>query len=269
MNFKDRFIYIILLITTLTGCYDRDFSTPAQKQIDEYRKIGKMCLIPKDPSSSIVLAETNNKDIIDITKVATPKIPEESVQDVNVEVDSTTMFGLQKDDLVLGNASAKVVVIEYSSPTCLHCGYFHKEILPVLKKKYIDSNKIAYIIRPFISNKQDLDAAILTRCGIKDDYLKIVNILYKKQESWAYHSNYRQILADIGALAGISLENYDKCLQDNTISDYLINNSRAISHVPKFLGTPSFVVDGEFLEAGYSAENLSNLIDKAIKKYGE
>lgn len=256
MNVKNPLIYIILLTITLSGCYERDFSTPAQPQIDEYRKMGKMCMAENK----------NDKTSSDNAQnVQNPKIPDQPVE--QAQSSSATMFGIQNGDIVFGNPDAKVVVIEYSSPTCLHCAYFHKEILPNLKKKYIDSGKVAYLIRPFISNKQDLDAAILTRCGSKDDYLKLVDILYQKQESWSYHSNYREILQNIGGLAGISAADYEQCLQNEEISNYLINNSRAISHVPNFLGTPSFVVDGVFLEDGYSEENLSDLIDKAMKKY--
>lgn len=257
MNLRISLIYIILLTIILSGCYERDFSTPAQPQIDEYRKAGQMCMIEVKDN------ETSQNKTPDIE---TPKIPEKQQEAV---LPSTNMFSVLEGDIVFGNPDSKVILIEYSSPTCLHCAYFHKEILPNLQKKYIDSGKIAYLIRPFISNKQDLDAAILTRCAPKSDYLKMVTILYQKQDSWSYHSNYRQILQEIGGLGGISAENYEKCLQDEEISNYLINNSRAISHVPGFLGTPSFVVDGAFLENGYSQENLSDLIDKAIKKYAE
>mgnify|MGYP002525781835 CR=1 FL=1 len=46
------------------------------------------------------------------------------------------------DDFVLGEATAPVTIIEYSSLTCSHCARFHDQVLPALKKGLIASGKI-------------------------------------------------------------------------------------------------------------------------------
>ena len=73
-------------------------------------------------------------------------------------------FFAQADDIIYGNAESKIVFLEYFSPTCPHCVDFRNKIFPKIKEKYIDTGKILYILREFIGNKQDLDAAILARC---------------------------------------------------------------------------------------------------------
>lgn len=244
-------LLILILPFLLTSCYEKDFSTPAQAQIDQYREIGRMCMAKKSPAqeSTTTTPPTNDQQA--------PAIP----------LDPTTMFMIQKNDIVMGNASSTIVVFEYSSPTCSHCAYFHKEIFPALKAKYIDTGKVAYVIRSFISNKQDLDGAMLSRCVPQDQFLKIITILYQQQESWAFNSNYREILTNIGQLSGLKPEEYSKCLENTELGDFLINNTRAITHIPKFAGTPSFIIDGQLLETAYTIENLSAAIDEAIAKY--
>ncbi|MBP7190274.1 MAG: thioredoxin domain-containing protein [Rickettsiaceae bacterium] len=247
-----RVFFCFLLIFCLSGCYEADFSTPAQNQINEYRKAGKMCRVKSNPI---------------IASQPTPSTQPEEAPQVQQEFDESTIYGVLKDDVVVGNAEAKVVVVEYSSPTCLHCSFYHKEIYPKIKAKYIDSGKVAYVVRPFISNKQDLDSAILVRCVAKESFDKILEILYQKQDSWAFHSNYRDVLTNIGEIAGLSSDEYQKCLKDDNIADMLINHTRAITHVPGFLGTPSFMIDGVLMNSAYTFENLSNAIDSAIEKY--
>lgn len=244
-----RFAFCALAVFCLSGCYDSDFSTPAQSQIDEYRKVGKMCKVKP------------------ATQVSSGQMPNELATSPQPQFDESTIYQVQKDDVVVGNRESKVIVVEYSSPTCLHCSYYHKEIYPKIKSKYIDSGKIAYVIRPFIGNKQDLDSAILARCVSRDSFEKIVDILYKKQDSWAFHSNYREVLANIGEIAGLSQGDYQKCLNDEELSDFLINHTRAASHLSGFMGTPSFMVDGVLMSASYTLENLSNAIDIAIEKH--
>lgn len=180
------------------------------------------------------------------------------------EVDKD-LFSIHKGDIVLGNKDAKVVVVEYSSLTCPHCSYFHKVVYPELKAQYIDTGKIAYVLREFISNKQDLDGAILARClDDKEDPLKLLNILYAQQDNWAFNKNYREILENIGQLAGISKEKYAECLGRSELVESLANQSRAITFFKDFVGTPAFFVDGKMHRGIYDAATLSKTIDEAL-----
>lgn len=173
-------------------------------------------------------------------------------------------FNVSKNDIVLGNVKANVVVIEYFSPTCPHCAYYHETILPKLKKKYIDTNKIAYIIREFIGNKQDLDAAILQRCkNNTDSFLKFQSVILMQQDKWGSSNRYRELLTNIAQIGGISAETYAKCLNDNQIVEILIANTNLAASVPNFIGTPTFFVNG-ILTNGYDLQTLSKVIDKAL-----
>lgn len=179
------------------------------------------------------------------------------------------VFDVDEDDVVMGNPNSSVVVIEYSSPTCSHCAYFHKEILPELKKNYIDTMKISYVIRQFISNKQDLDATILVFCGKKENATKMLDIFFTQQSSWAFNTNYRDILTNIGQLSGVTPDAYAKCLDNSELLGKITGKSRAVMRVPKFVGTPAFVIDGAFHDKSYSYQNLSEAIDAAIAKHSD
>lgn len=196
----------------------------------------------------------------------TPKPLVEGEQIPNDAVAAEDMFKLQADDIVLGNSDAKVILIEYSSLTCPHCAYFHKDVYPELKKKYIDTNKITYVLREFISNKQDLDGAILARClEDKKDPLKLMNILYTQQDNWAFNKNYRELLENIGQLAGISKEKYATCLARSDWIQTLANNSRSVTFNKEFVGTPAFVINGNVHKGIYDEATLSKAIDDALE----
>jgi protein-disulfide isomerase len=240
-----KYISQILVLLLLSSCSEQvDFSTPAQNHINEYRSKHQECK----------------------TQDYSKPLPDQTLDTTSHQTQSTdVIFALQSEDVILGNPQSSVIVIEYSSPSCTHCAYFHKAIYPELQKKYIDTAKIAYVIRPFITNKQDLDAAVLAKCGAKEKFVDLLDIFYKQQESWAFNANYREILTNIGQLIGITPEQYAICLNDETMLQPLINHSRAISRVPTFIGTPAFVINGEFYSKSYSLQNLANAIDAAIK----
>ncbi|MGI4775584.1 MAG: thioredoxin domain-containing protein [Janthinobacterium lividum] len=199
---------------------------------------------------------------------ATDKTSNEPVQDkVITEPVKSVNLDINDNDIVLGNRNSKVVFIEYFSPTCPHCAYYHKNIFPAIKKKYIDTNKVAYIIREFVGNKQDLDAAILARCkGDDDSFIKFANVILQQQESWSLTNKYREILTNIGQLGGISPEKYSKCLGDNKLAELLITNSKIAAKSPKFIGTPAFFVNGLQFGGTYSVDGISEIIDQKLSQ---
>jgi protein-disulfide isomerase len=240
MNY--RVILFVICTLLLSSCSDKESGKPAEK--------------PQEKQVADDNATTQSQQMVAAAS-AIPVIDDNS-------------FKIDMRDHVLGNRDAKVVLMEYSSPTCPHCSYFHKEILPKLKEKYVDTGKISYVLREFVANKQDLDAALLGRC-YKDesDPMKLLNLLYIQQDSWAFNKNYREILTNIGGLAGISREKYMECLSDKGAIDFLLKQARIITSYPGFVGTPAFLVDGVMHKGAYSFDGLSKSIDAKLKQLEE
>ncbi|WP_417904599.1 DsbA family protein [Candidatus Tisiphia endosymbiont of Micropterix aruncella] len=204
----------------------------------------------EEPLDMVEDSATNSTDISDVSLKQMPYKP---------------TFNVSQNDIVLGNIKATVVVVEYFSPTCPHCAYYHEKILPELKKKYIDTNKIAYIIREFIGNKQDLDAAILARCpNDLDSFLKFQSVILAQQDKWGSSNRYRELLTNIAQIGGVSAETYAKCLSDNQIVETLLANTNLAASSQSFVGTPAFFVNG-ILTNGYTLEILSRVIDKTLE----
>lgn len=233
---KKVIILIFLVLTTILnscGQQEEQVNDPAQRQIEAYTKESKECDKEKK-------AEQNN---IDSNLLVLPT------------------------DIVLGDPNSKVVVLEYFAPTCPHCANYHKFILPELKAKYIDNKKIAYIFREFIGTKQDLDAAILMRCkGDLDSYVKFLEVVLSKMDSWAYNKNYREILTNIGSLGGVSPDNFTKCLDDPAKTKILMDNTKIAANFRGFLGTPTFFINGQQFNSRYTVEEMSKVIEELFAK---
>ncbi len=181
--------------------------------------------------------------------------------------DGEDIHAIMDDDVVYGNRNASVVMVEYFSPTCPHCDTFHKRMFPKIKKKYIDTGKIAYVSRIFIGNKQDFDAAVLAKCsGDMDKYSQFVEVLLSKQSSWAFSKKYKDLLTNIGMLGGVSAEQFAKCLNDKDLIDSLRIKSSKITAEPGFVGTPTFVINGKHHKKSYSVKDISKEIDAILNE---
>ena len=76
-------------------------------------------------------------------------------------------------DRSLGRADAPITIIEYASLTCPYCRKFHRTTYPTLKRKYIDTGKVRFILREFPIGRTSGTAWIVTRCAAPAKYFKL------------------------------------------------------------------------------------------------
>ena len=92
-------------------------------------------------------------------------------------------MAIQPTHHVLGDPKAPVTLIEYASFTCPHCAHFDTQILPEVKKKWIDSGKVKLIYRDFPLDQTAVKAAQLAECSGKDRYYAVVDMICFTPES--------------------------------------------------------------------------------------
>jgi protein-disulfide isomerase len=170
-------------------------------------------------------------------------------------------------DHTLGNPSAKVVVIEYASPTCPICANFMINLFPKLKSGYIDTGKIFYVYRTFLRGPDDGSAEKLARCMPKDKYMAFNDSLFRNQAKWDYEfgipspDGVHVALVQLAQQAGMSSADADRCLAST--SDEAAINKVGEDAVAKYAvgATPTFVVNGQ-AEAGF--DDLFSRLDMAL-----
>ena len=74
-------------------------------------------------------------------------------------------------EMALGRKDAPVTIVQYASMTCPYCRQFQVDTFPVLKREYIDTGKVRYVLRAeFPIGKQSGLATIALRCAPADKY---------------------------------------------------------------------------------------------------
>ena len=64
-------------------------------------------------------------------------------------------------DREYGNRNAPVTIIEYVSLTCPYCRAYHAKVFPRIKRTYVDTGRVRYIIREFAIGQTAGAAAIV------------------------------------------------------------------------------------------------------------
>ena len=156
------------------------------------------------------------------------------------------------DDMSLGKADAPVTVIEYASLSCSHCGKWENEVFPAFKAKYIDTGKVHYVFREFITAPPEFAAsgALLARCAGKDKYFTVVQAVFHAQEEIFTTGDIRGPLLRIAETAGMNEDQFNSCVGDEKALAALNARVEKYAKEAKIEGTPTFFFNGDKYDKG-------------------
>jgi protein-disulfide isomerase len=170
------------------------------------------------------------------------------------------------DDMSLGDPHAKVQVVEYASASCPHCARFALEVFPAFKAKYVDTGKVRYTLKEYITEPEVLSAGgfLLARCAGKDRYFTVLEAVFRDQgamvESGDYRTGLLKIARDPG---GLSEAQFGACMKDKAAARQLSIRVERHLKVDKVEATPTFVINGRRVEGEMTLPELDAAIAKA------
>ena len=169
------------------------------------------------------------------------------------------------DDMTLGNAAAKVTVVEYASVACPHCAKWNDEVFPAFKAKYIDTGKVVYVAREALTGEPRLAnaGAMLARCAGKDKYFQVTDAIYHAQASIFQTGDIRGELLTIAQAAGMSEDQFNACLTDEKAAKSAERIEKQMK-ADKIEGTPTFIVNGKKVGGESGGEVTLAQLDAAI-----
>ena len=167
--------------------------------------------------------------------------------------------------IVIGNKNAKISIIAYESLTCSHCANFHIDVLPDLKKEYIDTGLAKIEFRHFPLDVAAFNASKIAQCK-NDGESNILNSLYLNQSKWVKGKTIEEVNESLKRFLvseGIKVD-FDKCTTDKSIEDFVLNDR--IEGVKKFNvnATPTIIINDKKFEKSLNYKNLKKSLEKLI-----
>ena len=170
-------------------------------------------------------------------------------------------------DRSLGRADAPVTVIEYASLTCPYCRRFHTEIFDQVKKAFIDTGKVHWILREFPIGHTSGAAWIVNRCAPEKDYFKLYDTFMRNQATWVSLEVRPDMIAAVAAKAGMDRKGFDACWQ-NAETDKALRWGKARARQLGVSGTPTFFIGTTKIRAVPSFAEFSEMVEAEIRQPG-
>jgi protein-disulfide isomerase len=172
-------------------------------------------------------------------------------------------------DMSMGDPKAPVTMVEYASASCSHCAAFNNEVFPAFKAKYIDTGKVHYTLKEFLTPPVEMAAAgfLTARCAGKDKYFSVLDAVYHSQQEMFQSGDIRGPLLRIAQSAGMTEAQFNTCITDETALKALNARVEKAARDEKITGTPTFVVNGKQVASGeVTLQQLDTAIAEATKK---
>ena len=176
---------------------------------------------------------------------------------------------LNKNDqfIVLGQDNALVKIKIFSSFTCPHCASFHFNIIPEIKKEFVDTGKVQIIFIDFPLDQAAFNASKILHCTDKEKQINLMDIIYENQEKWTSGTNIDDINKNLKFLVkdqGINSDKFEKCLSNDDVMDKILNGRIDAMQKYTIQATPTIVINEKKFEDSVNFKNIKKKIEKLI-----
>jgi protein-disulfide isomerase len=140
--------------------------------------------------------------------------------------------------VILGNAAARVAIVQYSDFQCSFCGQFARETWPAIRKQYVESGKVLAAFRhlPLPGHAFARGAAISADCaGQQGKFSQMHDRLFENQA---------QLNGDTGHVfassMGLDMATFDECVRQHPTGD--LSRDHNFAAMVGIRGTPTFLL---------------------------
>jgi protein-disulfide isomerase len=176
-------------------------------------------------------------------------------------------------DHILGDSKAPVTLVEFLDLQCSFCMQFHKDVLPQLQSKYIQTGKVrlAIVDFPLESHAYAIQAAKLARCaGEQGKYWQVHDVFLSAPQVAT-----DEVIRKIAGENQLDQNQLEQCLTSPRTLDQIMREADAARELGVF-GTPTFLLGrsradgatGRIIQGAPSLDAFEARIDELLKQDG-
>lgn len=168
----------------------------------------------------------------------------------------------------IGSPEAKVTVVDFSNYLCGHCRDHANDVLPLIKRDYIDTGKVRYVFRdfPFGGQENVIRAGEAAACAADNNlYFEYHQALFRAQMRWAglRGEALDGYFADLAGQIGMTPASFLQCLKSGSKRAGVLADQKLATDLG-LTGTPTFFVNGEKYTGQRPYDSWREILDKAL-----
>ncbi len=173
---------------------------------------------------------------------------------------------IQPGDRVMGSMMAPVTMIEYASMTCSHCADFTLKTMPQVKKDWIVTGKVKYVLRDLAWDDMAVGITKVARCVPAQQYYGIVDAFFKNQTNIVTSNDPLAEIKNVAAGFGLDGAKVEACVKDADLHARVAASKKTATETLGIRGTPTTYVNGVKLDGAVPYEELKPVLEAAYAK---
>ena len=169
------------------------------------------------------------------------------------------------DDPSLGNANAKLTVVEFGDYQCPFCGRFFKDVETQLKKDYVDTGKVKFVFKNLaFLGKESTDTANAALCAKEQNkFWEYHDKIYSSQQGENQGTFSIDNLKKFAADLGLNSSQFNQCL-DSQKYNAQVTADAAEANKNGFQSTPSTAVGDAPVIGAQPYSAFKTIIDQKL-----
>jgi protein-disulfide isomerase len=176
-----------------------------------------------------------------------------------------TLPKVTASDFQTGSPTAKVTLVEYSDFQCPACKAYYP-VVKQLQKDYGD--RLHFVYRFFPLENIHKNAAVSAEAGYaaskQGKFWEMHDKLFETQDSWAPLPDPTDTFVGYAKDLGLNVDQFKKDYSSDTAQKF-VNDSYQTALNMGLQGTPSFFLNGKFIDNPQGYQPFKDVIDQALK----
>ena len=166
-------------------------------------------------------------------------------------------------EMAIGRPDAPVTIVEYASLTCPYCRKFHAETFPQLKRAYIDTGKVRFILREFPIGFQSGAATVALRCAPPERYFELYGKFLEQQPRWVSQEVRHDPIFKVAAQVGMTRAQFDACYENQGMIDAL-KQIKDRGRTLGVIGTPNFFINDRLVKTVIGMKEIREMVEPVL-----
>lgn len=168
---------------------------------------------------------------------------------------------------LLGEANAKVTLVEYADFQCPFCERFQTSVAPQLIEEYVKTGKVNFLYKhlAFLGPESAWSAVAAECAADQGKFWQYHDLLFARQSGENEGAFAKDKLIGFGKELGLDMPTFEKCVQN----DETLNRVREDTQEGQGFGvssTPTFFVNGRPLVGLGSFEQFKAVLEQALQE---
>ncbi len=164
-------------------------------------------------------------------------------------------------DIVYGSKNAPLTVYMFSSYNCAFCRKFFNEVFPLLKKEYIDTERLRFVVKlvDFTQNETIETSLEFAVCVNKyGDFTKL-NKLLLTEPKVIFTDEFGKVIDELTLKDDFLAE----CMFGGEAKEYIKQNYK-IFKINGLTGTPTFIINNKVYKGNKKYSRFVEIIEKEL-----